>query len=323
VNGVFTYLASDRQGSPVVALNASGSPVASQLYTPYGGVRFQSAALPTDYGFTGQRADSASGLSYYGSRYYDTVAGQFTSADSVVPGGGFSLWGLSRYAYTEANPSSRTDPSGHVSSEPIRQFIQNGENFNPFCCAFIFRSYEFWNMSSSMRDQFPLTAGDVRQLWSDVDRIEQQVIEQAVGNHEEIHYRADMARDLLRDYMDALKMNPKELDPEQQQEEQTKDQSDYSNLSKEQVQDEPTDEPEGQQQEDLGDGSDLDYAFDDAGFDAGVGFDDFGGEFGDFGGGFNDFGGGFDYGGFDYGGFDYGGFDYGGFDYGGFDYGGF
>jgi RHS repeat-associated protein len=113
VNGTFTYLASDALGSPTVALNASGSAVASQLFTPYGGVRFQSAAMPTDYGFTGQRADAASGLSYFGSRYYDPVAGQFTSADTVVPGAGFDLQGLSRYAYTRGNPTSRVDPTGH------------------------------------------------------------------------------------------------------------------------------------------------------------------------------------------------------------------
>ena len=50
--------------------------------------------MPTTYGFTGQRSDPASGLSYYQARYYDPAAGQFTSADSVVPGGGFNLEGI-------------------------------------------------------------------------------------------------------------------------------------------------------------------------------------------------------------------------------------
>jgi RHS repeat-associated protein len=59
--------------------------------------------MPTSHGFTGQRADAASGLDYYGARYYDPLAGQFTSGDSILPGAGFDLWGLSRYAYVTGN----------------------------------------------------------------------------------------------------------------------------------------------------------------------------------------------------------------------------
>jgi RHS repeat-associated protein len=113
VNGAFSYLASDVLGSTSVALSASGGSTASQLFTPYGGVRYSSGVVPTDYGFTGQRVDATTGLSFYEARYYDPVAGQFVSADSITPGGGYDPWGLSRYAYTRGNPTSRTDPSGH------------------------------------------------------------------------------------------------------------------------------------------------------------------------------------------------------------------
>lgn len=68
--------------------------------------------MPTDYGFTGQHGDSTTGLLYYGARYYDPVVWQFTSADTVLPGGGYDVWGLSRYAYVEGNPIVRTDPTG-------------------------------------------------------------------------------------------------------------------------------------------------------------------------------------------------------------------
>jgi RHS repeat-associated protein len=34
-------------------------------------------------GFTGQYNDAVSSLDYYGSRYYDRVAGVFLSADSI------------------------------------------------------------------------------------------------------------------------------------------------------------------------------------------------------------------------------------------------
>jgi RHS repeat-associated protein len=118
VNGTVSYLASDGLGSANVTLNGSGTATASQLYAPYGGARYSSGSMPTSFGFTGQRADIASGLDYYGARYYDPFAGQFTSGDSVVPGGGFDLWGLSRYAYVEGNPINRTDPTGHRNQIP-------------------------------------------------------------------------------------------------------------------------------------------------------------------------------------------------------------
>ncbi|HEX8996613.1 MAG TPA: RHS repeat-associated core domain-containing protein [Ktedonobacterales bacterium] len=79
---------------------------ASQLYGPYGSVRYQNGTPPTDYGFTHQRADATSGLDYYNARYYDPVAGQFTSADTARDG-------LNRYAYVHDNPETHTDPTGH------------------------------------------------------------------------------------------------------------------------------------------------------------------------------------------------------------------
>ena len=80
---------------------------------PYGQIRYSNGTMPTDYGFTGQHADSTSGLDYYNARYYDPLARQFTSADTVLPGGGFDILGLSRYAYVEGNPETSSDPSGH------------------------------------------------------------------------------------------------------------------------------------------------------------------------------------------------------------------
>ena len=67
--------------------------------------------MPTAKGFTGQRADAATGLDYYGARYYDAVAGQFTSADTVASG-------RSPYAYVRGNPETLTDPTGHRLCNP-------------------------------------------------------------------------------------------------------------------------------------------------------------------------------------------------------------
>ena len=69
--------------------------------------------MPLNYGFTGQHADATSGLDYFNARYYDPMAGQFISPDSILPGGGYDIFGLSRYAYVEGNPETLIDPSGH------------------------------------------------------------------------------------------------------------------------------------------------------------------------------------------------------------------
>ncbi len=105
--GSLNYLATDGLGSVSVAVDGSGNVVASQLFGPYGASRYSSGTMPTSKGFTGQRADAATGLDYYEARYYDPAAGQFTSADSVVNG-------PSRYAYVGGNPETATDPSGHL-----------------------------------------------------------------------------------------------------------------------------------------------------------------------------------------------------------------
>jgi RHS repeat-associated protein len=137
VNGVFSYLASDALGSAAVVLNASGSVTASLLYAPYGGTRYSNSIMPTDYGFTGQRADATTGLDYYNARYYDPAAGQFASADTILSSGGKDILSLSRYAYVEGNPIGRIDPSGNViqcaetCGGPVESTLGSGSNPSP------------------------------------------------------------------------------------------------------------------------------------------------------------------------------------------------
>jgi RHS repeat-associated protein len=108
VNGSFFYFGYDALGSQVLALNASGVIVGSQLYGPYGASRYTNGSLPTTIGFTGQHADTVSGLDYYNARYYDPVVGQFLSPDMKQG----NAAGMDPYAYVGGNPESRTDPTG-------------------------------------------------------------------------------------------------------------------------------------------------------------------------------------------------------------------
>jgi RHS repeat-associated protein len=104
--GAVTYLATDGLGSVSAALDGSGNVTATQLFGPYGQTRYTTGAMPTTKGYTGQRADAASGLDYYNARYYDPATDQFVSADSAGAG-------LNRYAYVAGNPETATDPTGH------------------------------------------------------------------------------------------------------------------------------------------------------------------------------------------------------------------
>lgn len=130
VNGTISYLASDALGSANVALNSSGGLTAAVLYSPYGQVRYSDGTMPGSFGFTGQRQDSLTGLDYYGARYYDSVAGQFITPDSMLDDG---ILGLSRYAYVEGNPETATDPTGDFSIggwfksavSTVRKAVQN------------------------------------------------------------------------------------------------------------------------------------------------------------------------------------------------------
>jgi RHS repeat-associated protein len=112
VNGHWYYPISDHLTSTTVMVDGTGV-IAAQLFGPYGQGRWEGGTMPTSYAFTGQRADGATGLDYYGARYYDPQASQFTSADTMLPGGGADPWGLSRYAYVAENPIANVDPNGH------------------------------------------------------------------------------------------------------------------------------------------------------------------------------------------------------------------
>ena len=107
---VLSYLHGDHLGSTVLETNTSGAMTADQQYYAYGRQR-DTGPVVTDHKFTGQKQD-ATGLLYYGARYYDPEIGQFISPDTLVPDPG-NLFDYNRYLYTRGNPMRYNDPTGH------------------------------------------------------------------------------------------------------------------------------------------------------------------------------------------------------------------
>jgi len=108
---VVYYLHGDHLGSTSLTTNGSGAVVARQWYYPYGETRWSDGTLPTDYQFTGQRAEDF-GLYDYHARYYDAALGRFISADTIVPNPA-NPQALNRYRYAGNNPVLYCDPDGH------------------------------------------------------------------------------------------------------------------------------------------------------------------------------------------------------------------
>ncbi|MDQ2903873.1 MAG: hypothetical protein M3Y81_10000 [Chloroflexota bacterium] len=91
----------------------SASVQGNQVYDPYGTQSYHAGSMGTTKGFTGQYSD-ATGLDYYGARYYDPAVGIFLLADSVQG----NAQGENPYAYVGGNPETFSDPTGQMYACP-------------------------------------------------------------------------------------------------------------------------------------------------------------------------------------------------------------
>ena len=112
------YYHLDRDGTMRSVTDEKGATVARLLYSAFGMPRFsestQSSPPGSDrlYGqsyYAGHRWDAASGLYYFGTRFYDPRIGQFLSpdTDSIIAAGG-----INTYTYARNNPNRWVDPDG-------------------------------------------------------------------------------------------------------------------------------------------------------------------------------------------------------------------
>ena len=108
-----TYIHTDTSGSPMAATDAAGTILWRESYRGYGERWMnQPASYQQNQWFHGKELD-ATGMQYFGARYYDPEIGRFTGIDPV----GFqegNLHSFNRFAYGNNNPVKYLDPDGNL-----------------------------------------------------------------------------------------------------------------------------------------------------------------------------------------------------------------
>jgi RHS repeat-associated protein len=107
-----TYPLADGLGSIRAVTDPTGAVTATTDYTAFGAPRTTNGPQPR-FGYTGEPTDPTTGLTYLRARDLDTTLGRFTTADTIQPNAP-GTQGYNRYTYTANNPTTWTDPTGHL-----------------------------------------------------------------------------------------------------------------------------------------------------------------------------------------------------------------
>jgi RHS repeat-associated protein len=104
-------------GSTSLVYKTDTGLVIKKLYKPWGETRYTSTTMPTRFQFTGQYREvslgGAAGLYYFVARWYDHYLNRWIQPDNIIPEATQGVQAWDRYAYTNNNPTTYTDPSGH------------------------------------------------------------------------------------------------------------------------------------------------------------------------------------------------------------------
>jgi RHS repeat-associated protein len=106
------YYLFDGLGSVVGLVNSGGSKVNAYRYDPYGVQLSATEAVANPWRFAAGYFDTQTGLTKFGTRYYDPTLGRFTQRDPISPT-------LANYRYAGCDPVNRIDPLGTQEIPPI------------------------------------------------------------------------------------------------------------------------------------------------------------------------------------------------------------
>jgi len=107
------YYIFDALGSVIALTDGSGAIAASYTYDPFGTTLTASGAQAgvNPFRFASGYLDSATGLTKFGDRYYDSSLGRWTQRDSIA-GSIANPNAMDRYVYAGDSPTNLTDASG-------------------------------------------------------------------------------------------------------------------------------------------------------------------------------------------------------------------
>jgi RHS repeat-associated protein len=113
IGGAWTpsFYGYDGHGNVRFLMNSSGAVTDSYTYDAFGLPLTTTGTTPNNFLYSGEQYDSALGLYYLRSRYYNPATGRFLSRDSE-DGNAFDPQTLHKYLYVGANPVNASDPTG-------------------------------------------------------------------------------------------------------------------------------------------------------------------------------------------------------------------
>ncbi|PTM12169.1 MAG: hypothetical protein DA408_11650 [Bacteroidetes bacterium] len=126
------YQLGNHLDSAAVEVNAQGELITYEEYYPYGGTalvagRSEREVKEKEYRYSGKERDSATGLYYYGSRYYAPWLGRWLNPDPLGP-----VDGLNGYFFVGNNPIRHIDPAGNKYKQAIfKGPLGNKKNESP------------------------------------------------------------------------------------------------------------------------------------------------------------------------------------------------
>ena len=111
-----TYQTSDKLGTAVLLMAASGLVIENNRTLPYGEEWLPAAGSANEQKFTSYQRDGESGLDYAMNRYHSGAFGRFRSPDPLEVPSDFLATPtiLNRYIYSLADPINNIDPDGLI-----------------------------------------------------------------------------------------------------------------------------------------------------------------------------------------------------------------